>query len=157
MITLNLISEEEFQRGLKIWVKEYAEDKVKAGTWKEEVAFELSTNEFAKLLPKGRNSVDQHVLSIRDEENNRNIGVIWFGVYRNTEPFGAFIWDFRIDDKYRGKGYGRQTVEALDRKLREMGIGNVALHVFGHNEVAISLYKKMGFVVTDLMMAKKLD
>lgn len=28
------------------------------------------------------------------------------------------------------------------------------LHVFGHNKTAIELYKKIGYVVTDLIMAR---
>lgn len=117
----------------------------------------MSREEFTRLLPEGRNSPDQYIFTIRDDEREGNIGSIWFGVYRNSEPYGAFIWDFQIEEKFRGRGYGKQALMALDKLLREMKIGQVSLHVFGHNDIAISLYRKMGYEVTDLMMAKRIE
>jgi ribosomal protein S18 acetylase RimI-like enzyme len=37
-----------------------------------------------------------------------------------------------------------------------MGIQKVTLHVFGDNTVARSLYRKLGFVETNVVMAKSL-
>lgn len=38
MVSLVPISEQEFQRGLEAWILYYAEEKVKAGTWKKQDA-----------------------------------------------------------------------------------------------------------------------
>ncbi len=154
MIQLIPISNEDFEKDLKVWINEYAEEKVKAGTWPEEGSLERSEKEFSRLLPKGKDTPDQHILSIVDEAGTK-LGSLWFGVYRDTEPFGAFIWDIRLTENVRGKGYGKETMTALDNLLKELGIGKVTLHVFAHNEVAINLYKKMGYKTTDIMMAKE--
>jgi len=68
----------------------------------------------------------------------------------------AFIFDFVINEQYRGKGFGKKTLLALDEKLEKMGATSIALHVFGYNTTAFELYKKMGYKVTNINMRKKL-
>lgn len=155
MVKLSQITDEDLERDLQEWVEEYAEEKVKAGVWPHEGSIERSRKEFEHLLPQGKDTPDQYVMSVLDDSGTR-IGSIWFGVYRNTEPYGAFIWDFRISEQMRGRGYGKATLEELDKMLKEMNIGKLSLHAFAHNEVAVSLYKKMGFEITDLVMAKEI-
>lgn len=155
MVTLAEVSEEYFQKNLALWIKEYAEEKVKAGTWIQEGSFERSKDEFSRLLPNGKDTENQHIKGIV-VENGKTIGIIWVGVYYDTEPFGAFIWDFRIDEDSRGKGYGKDALNELYNLLKEMKISKLTLHVFAHNTVAVNLYKKMGFETTDIMMAKEI-
>jgi ribosomal protein S18 acetylase RimI-like enzyme len=57
----------------------------------------------------------------------------------------AFILDFVIDEEFRGKGFGKQTLVAMDDKLKSMNVKSVGLHVFGDNITAQEPYKKMGF------------
>ncbi|HSO28244.1 MAG TPA: GNAT family N-acetyltransferase, partial [Anaerolineales bacterium] len=71
-------------------------------------------------------------------------------------PPTAFIYDFVIDEAYRRRGYGRLALLALEDKAREMGIDQIALHVFGHNHAARALYESVGYQVTNLQMAKAL-
>jgi ribosomal protein S18 acetylase RimI-like enzyme len=68
----------------------------------------------------------------------------------------AFIFDFIIDEAFRGKGYGKQALAALDEKLISMNVDSVGLHVFGHNIVAQELYKKSGYEITNINMRKVL-
>ncbi|MGC8561928.1 MAG: GNAT family N-acetyltransferase [Thermoplasmata archaeon] len=62
-----------------------------------------------------------------------------------------------LSNKRRGKGSGREALLALDTFLIRMGKSKVSLHVFGHYEVAINLYKKSGYYVTDLVIPKNID
>lgn len=156
MISFGEISDEYFQKNLQLWIKEYAEEKVKAGVWIEQGSLERSRDEFTRLLPNGKNSENQHIKGILNENGNI-VGSIWFGVYLNLEPYGAFIWDFRIDEEFRGKGYGKDALVELNTLLKQMKIDKVTLHVFAHNTVAVNLYKKMGYEVTDLMMSKEIE
>lgn len=155
MVKLVPISEDYFQVCLHKWIVEYADEKVTAGAWKKDESLELSRDEFERLLPKGRDTPDQYVLSIVDE-SEKILGAIWFGVYRDTEPHGAFIWNFRLEENERGKGYSKLALSSLYKMLHDMDIEKLTLHVFSQNEIAVNLYKKMGFVVTDLMMAKEI-
>lgn len=59
--------------------------------------------------------------------------------------------------KRRGaRANGRETLRALDVALSELGQRSVSLHVFGHNEIAIELYKKSGYKTTNLVMSKEI-
>jgi hypothetical protein len=43
-------------------------------------------------------------------ENNNKIGVLWVQVKDQK----AFIYDFVIDETFRGKGYGKQALMAMN-------------------------------------------
>jgi ribosomal protein S18 acetylase RimI-like enzyme len=68
----------------------------------------------------------------------------------------AFIYDFYIFEPFQSKGYGKQSLVALDEEARKMNVTKIGLHVFGQNDRAFELYKKMGFLVTDITMSKTL-
>ena len=68
----------------------------------------------------------------------------------------AFIFDFVIDEEFRGKGFGKQALRAMDEKLKSMKVESVGLHVFGDNITAQELYKKVGFQITGIHMKKDL-
>ena len=149
MVKLETIQQEDFDRFLERGVREYAEDHVRNGNWPAEGALERSRKEFEHYLPDGIHSKDQYVWSILDEQNNK-LGVLWVQVKDRQ----AFIFDFIIDESFRGRGFGKQALAAMDEQLRSMNVESVALHVFGDNITAQELYKKMGFEVTGMHMKK---
>ena len=151
MVKLEPIQQDDFDRFLEHEIGEYANDHVRNGNWPAEGAFERSRKEFESLLPDGIHSKNQYVWSILDEEKNK-IGVLWVQVKDRK----AFIYDFIIDEAFRGKGYGKQALAAMDEQLKSMNTESVALHVFGDNIAAQELYKKMGFQITNIQMQKKL-
>ena len=51
---------------------------------------------------------------------------------------------------------GRKAMEAAEQWAREQGATRMALNVFGDNVVAQSLYRRFGFEVTSVNMAKNL-
>lgn len=89
------------------------------------------------------------------KEGGRKIGILWIEVKMDATPRRAFGYDFRIDEDFRGKGYGKQALAALDEVLKSMQVESMGLHVFGDNLTAQSLYRKMGFEVTGVHMRKK--
>lgn len=151
MIKLEPIEQEDFDRFLESEIGNYANEHVRNGNWSPEGALEKSRKEFESLLPDGPRSKDQYVWSIVDGENDK-IGVLWVEV-KNQQ---AFIYDFVIDETFRGKGLGKQALTAMDEKLKAMNVKSVGLHVFGDNVGAQELYKKMGFKITGLHMKKSL-
>ncbi len=56
----------------------------------------------------------------------------------------------------QAKHGNRQALLALDAKVKELGVGKIALNVFAHNHVAQALYEKMGFEITSFYMSKDL-
>ena len=151
MIKLEPLEQEDFERFLEREILGYAEDHVRNGNWPAEGALERSRKEFEHYLPDGIHSQDQYLYSLINE-NGEKIGVLWVQIKDRK----AFIFDFVIDEAFRGKGYGKQALAAMDEKLTSMDAESVELHVFGDNVVAQELYKKAGFQITGIHMRKTL-
>jgi ribosomal protein S18 acetylase RimI-like enzyme len=149
MVKLEPLQQDDFDHFLEREIHSYAEDHVRNGNWPAHGALERSRKEFEHYLPDGIHSPNQYLWSILNEEN-RKIGILWVQVKEGK----AFIFDFVIDETYRGKGYGKQSLQAMDERLKSMGAQSVALHVFGDNIPAQELYKKAGFEITGIHMKK---
>lgn len=50
-----------------------------------------------------------------------------------------------LDDSVKGRGYGRQLVEYLEKAALDMGFKQMYLETHSNLAVAIAMYKKMGF------------
>lgn len=149
-IQLRKMNAEEFAVFVTNGIKEYADDKVKAGTWLSEEALEKSKASFQELLPQQQETPNEHLLMIIDEEKATTIGSLWF----HQEQTKAFIYDFLIFEAYRNQGYGAKTLTALESYVKPLAIKEIGLHVFAHNQAAVHLYEKMGFQATDISMSK---
>ena len=68
----------------------------------------------------------------------------------------GFIYDVFIEERFRGKGYGKSLMLLLEEKARELGLKSLALHVFGSNHVARKPYESIGYEVTNVNMSKTL-
>lgn len=145
------MTEQEFLVYEKESIKSYAEDKIKAGNWSEETAMELSQEAFRNLLPQQTQTPDQHLFNIMSD-NEDVVGHLWFAVKDET----AFLYHIIIFDRFQGQGFGKQAMIALEEKVKEYKAKKLSLHVFGFNERAISLYKKIGYEITNLQMSKHL-
>ncbi|HCO69827.1 MAG TPA: N-acetyltransferase, partial [Mesotoga infera] len=99
---------------------------------------------------------NHELLSIIETDNNQTIGYLWLYVFPRMEKQG-FIYDFVIQKEYRGVGYGKASLGALEDYARKLGVENLSLHVFTHNAVAVALYKKMGYEVTSMNMSKQIS
>ncbi|WP_342437462.1 GNAT family N-acetyltransferase [Paenibacillus sp. FSL L8-0436] len=156
MIKLVQMDEMAFQFFWSQSTRDYAEDKIKAGAWDAETALRQSQEEMVRFLPKGLHTDGAYLYSVMETESNTQAGYIWFNVTEARTGREAFIYDIYIFEPYQGKGYGKQALHALDESAREMGVSKIGLHVFGQNNRAFELYKKMGYLVTDITMSKTL-
>lgn len=152
MLTLKNMDSTDFQRYLNYAIKNYAAEHVKAGNWSEEEAIEKSTNEYNNLLPEGEKTSNHKLFTIH--ANDQEVGVIWLGI-RSEEK--GFIYDINIWEGNQGLGYGKQAMKEIEVVGKSLGLKSIRLHVFGHNEVARSLYKKLGYIETDIVMEKILE
>jgi RimJ/RimL family protein N-acetyltransferase len=150
------MTEATYQAYLEVSVREYADDKIKAGNWQPEEALERSAQEFRKYLPDGIATQDNFLYDIEDEALGIKVGMIWLARFMpGTKPI-MFVYDFRIDEPHRRKGYGEQAMLAAEAQAKALGYDTIALHVFGHNHAARALYEKLGYEITNVNMAKKL-
>ena len=50
-----------------------------------------------------------------------------------------------VAKKYRGRGYGREMMDVIEEKLRNMGCPKVQLQVRNTNEAVIKYYEHLGY------------
>ena len=154
MTTLTPMTQSEFDAFLALAIPEYAVDNVRAGYWDEAEALEKSRKEFEMLLPKGLQSENHYLYTVYDGGNA--VGLIWMRANTDRPTKSGFIFDIRIDEKFRGKGYGKQAMLLIEEKARELGLKSIGLHVFAVNNVARSLYESIGYEISSLNMIKQL-
>ena len=145
MVELTPMTEEEFAPWLANAIHEYAQEHITGGRWTPENAMQESEKEFASLLPDGLRSKDNYLFSIVDHEVRR-VGYLWFAVQGPENNRHAFVFDFLVFEQYRRRGYGRQAFLALENEVKALGLHDIRLHVFGHNEADRDLYKQLGYV-----------
>lgn len=156
MVELVPMTPERFEAFLEFDIPDYAAVKVKSGNWSAAEALQRSRDEHNKLLPNGLATPGHHFYNIQDRESHEIVGVLWMAEHRDwAEPTG-FIYDIEIEERFRQRGYASQAMLALEEKARQLGLGTLALHVFGFNLVARHLYEKLGYEITNINMAKKL-
>ena len=131
----------------------YAEENVKSGHWAEGEALSKSEADFIALLPNGLDTAGHVLWSVVDAAGDE-VGILW--VATDRRPGYAFIYDIEMNPNQRGRGFGTAALLALDDWCRANGIASIGLQVFGHNQGAWQLYKRMGYVETSVQMEKRL-
>ncbi|NCP86380.1 MAG: GNAT family N-acetyltransferase [Anaerolineae bacterium CG_4_9_14_3_um_filter_57_17] len=154
MITLLPIEQDDYTIFYEREIVDYAHAKVAAGNWPADEALAKSRAEFESDLPDGPRTKNQFIFTIFEDEMRQKMGVLWVEVKMDAPHHPAFIFDFVIEEPFRGQGHGKKALLALDEKLQGLGAESVGLHVFGHNKIAFELYKKMGYEVTNIQMRK---
>ncbi len=135
-------------------VPAYAREKVRSGQWSEAEAPRLAHETFAKLLPNGLATPDQHLFTI--EHDGDAVGMVWIAARARGDERIAYVNDVVVFEGHRRRGYATWAFEALEREVRSLGLAGIALHVFGHNTAAIALYEKLGYAPTNINRYKRL-
>jgi GNAT superfamily N-acetyltransferase len=82
---------------------------------------------------------------ILDDETAAGYIVLCFGYSLEWLGRDAFVDEFYLREQYRGRGWGRRTMEFVEDAAREIGIRTLHLEVVQRNAGAFELYKKIGF------------
>jgi ribosomal protein S18 acetylase RimI-like enzyme len=89
--------------------------------------------------------------------DDRMAGYVWFGI--SERPFSGaqigWIYDILVLPEHRGKGVGEALMRHALKVSKERGFTQTGLMVNEKNEVAWSLYKKLGFHTEYQMMNRK--
>ena len=152
-VNLRPMSEDEFARWLPGARERYAADIARSGGGSdEEAARRKAIEDTERLFPGSRPSPDQFVFIV--EADGEDVGEFWF----SEQPTGLgrclWIYDIRIDERYRGRGYGRATMLSAETEARRRGYSRVGLNVFGGNDIARSLYQSLGYEENAIFMSK---
>ena len=151
------MNEQEFTQFYEQGILSYAEENVTAGRCKQEDAVEQSRLENERLLPQGRLTPDHDFYNIYCPNKKAIVGYLWTMVETKFNQRTAFVYDVKIKENYRRQGYGQVAFRALEKIAKQQGIQRIGRHVFGHNPGAQALYKKLGYGVTGINMAKDLS
>ncbi|MEU0532036.1 GNAT family N-acetyltransferase [Amycolatopsis tolypomycina] len=133
----------------------YAEAHVSAKSWPADGARQRAVDEYAALLPEGVATPGHHLYTART--GDQEIGMIWFAERAHGAGRIAYLYDIRVDADLRGRGHGEALMRAMEHEVRAAGLEAVRLQVFGNNAVARSLYRKLGYAETNVVMIKDLD
>lgn len=136
-------------------IQSFADDKQRTHGYAPDQALKLATDSIKGLLPDGPDSKDQHLFMVQDETGTP-IGQAWLAMKDDYGLRRCFIYEIEIHEQYQGAGFGRATMQALEKTARELGADALGLHVFSFNEPAQNLYRSLGFDVTGLSMEKAL-
>jgi ribosomal protein S18 acetylase RimI-like enzyme len=153
-IEFRKLSRKEFSKYRKVRFEDYAQDIARNYNRPiDDVRVEVK-KQVKQILNHGLSTQGHFLYNILERKSGEAVGLVWFKV--DEVKKSAFLYDILIHETYRGKGCGKKTLELLETKLRRMGIMQLGLHVFGHNQVAIKLYKTQGFYTASLNMQKDL-
>lgn len=155
-IALRMMSTNDYKKYLSDATKDYAEDKIAAGTWEKTEALQRAKESFESLLPAGKDTPEEYLYTIVDEQLDEKVGFLWVHLNKGKSISSFFIYDFIIFEPFRNLGYGKQTLACIEKIGKEFGVSKIDLHVFAHNKGAIHLYEKAGFIPTDISMSKQI-
>ncbi len=154
-VTLVPMSNEQFDQWQDRSVRSYADDLAKATGLLLEAALSRARDQFAALLPAGIGTEKTWIRLIVDEAGLR-VGDLWVGP--DGERAGvAFVYDIEILQERRGQGFGRAAMIAVESLVKEAGVTEIMLNVFGFNEPARRLYASLGYRVVATTMTKTID
>jgi GNAT superfamily N-acetyltransferase len=156
-LRLRPIRDEEFPAFVTESRRGYAEDIERHGGLPREEARRKAEADFAALFPDDRPAEGQTVLIVEDDGTGEAIGRVWFTIREQGERTSAWLYDITIDERVRGRGFGRESMQLLEDEVRRRGVPRIALNVFGGNERARSLYRSLGYAEASVWMSKELD
>ena len=134
----------------------YAEENVSSGRWSKVEAVARSREDFDSLLPNGLATPDHRLLEILDKEEGAVIGFLWYAIQRKHGSCSAYVFDIEIKPEHRRQGHALRALQALELDASKAGASSIGLNVFASNPGAQELYRKLGYVPTNVNMRKPL-
>ncbi|MEQ3551700.1 GNAT family N-acetyltransferase [Pseudonocardia nematodicida] len=154
-ITLRPLSRGEFDAFWSVQEVEYL-DAVRTAL-PEDTARAKVRDDLERLLPEGPDTPGHRLLGIEDELGDV-VGQVWLALTdpRTGSTEVAWLYQIRIEEPFRRRGYARAALRAVEGLARDAGAQQLGLNVFGANTAAIALYESCGYAVTTQQMARTL-
>ena len=147
------MTEAEYETWREAHREHLIEDKLRDQELSRQVAEQSTDAAFAQVLPRGIHSPDQFLFTLRDDQSNV-VGQLWFAERGVESHRTAYLYDIVIDERCRGRGYGRRAMELLEEEVARRNLHAIGLHVHAHNKVAKRLYDSQGYRETGTVMEK---
>jgi ribosomal protein S18 acetylase RimI-like enzyme len=101
----------------------------------------IKNNETIDIIENMLKNIRHDIVSVYKIEKGIFIGC-GFGV---IEKDFVGLFDIIVNEEFRGKGCGKEIVEAILAKAKEIGAKKAYLSVVNNNMIAKTLYEKIGF------------
>lgn len=158
MIRLTPMREEEYGAFYEYMILDYAEGLIRAGNALADVAVQVSKQQCAPVLTNALASPNQFFYLLHgDLPEATHVGYLWWGIREQYGIRTAVLYFIGVLQPYRRRGYATQALRLLEREVREQGLAEIRLYVFGHNTRARVLYEKVGYAPVSLTMAKQIE
>jgi ribosomal protein S18 acetylase RimI-like enzyme len=151
LLELKFMNQIDYETYLERAIPKIAIEYVESGVCSREQSMDYAKAIINDVLKDGLETKDQFLFQVL--KDGVSIGILWYGKRTEHE---AFIYDIELDEAYRGKGLGKQVMLLAENHAKQNGYTKMTLHVFGHNQTAISLYQKMGYITFSMHMSKEI-
>ena len=153
-VAIRPMRDDEFAVWLPLMRERYAADMVEQAGMSPDRATAKAEHDTERLFPGGVPAPQHSVYVI--EVDGESAGDLWLTEREETMEPCLFVYDITVDERHRGRGYGRAAMLFAEEEARRRGVDRVALNVFGGNEVARRLYRSLGYEENAVAMSKKL-
>ncbi|PKX81666.1 acetyltransferase [Pectobacterium peruviense] len=153
MVNLTDMTESDYPDYRQFFILEYAQDLQESRGYDAEKARAIATQSIDVALPQSTLTPANKLWCIHSLDNEDVIGYLWVILNGNS----AWISDFCLLPAWRGRGFGKASLAAMDVVVAALGINEVGLRVATGNSVAKALYEKQGFQITGFNMHKSLE
>ena len=146
-VILRKMKDYEYKNWMELSIKRQAEDRAFVN---DTLALdeELGLYDIVKhLLPGGKETFNHHFYSI-DYLDDKNCGFVWFGVIPGMPDDQIFIMDIFVDNFFRKKGIGKQSLILTHKIMKDLGYKFSVLNVLKDNK-AKKLYESLGYKVIE--------
>ncbi len=151
-VELRPMHEDEFEDWLPHVRDGYADGMVEHAGMSEEAARAKAADDTKMLFPDGKLVAEQSVYVL--EADGVSVGVLWVAERAVDGERALWIYDIEVNEEFRGRGYAREAMLHAEAEARRRGIHQVALNVFGGNEIARNLYRSLGYAERAVTMSK---
>jgi ribosomal protein S18 acetylase RimI-like enzyme len=135
------MTEAEFAGWRAEVVRGYAADIADAGAMTPDEGLQAAEAQTDEILPLGLTTPGHAFLCLC--AGGEVVATNWIQHHRT--PGVSWVYSVETREDQRGKGYGRAAMVIGERATLEAGDGYLALNVFGHNDIAVGLYRSMGY------------
>jgi GNAT superfamily N-acetyltransferase len=154
-VRLRAMRDDEFVAYLGPSLEEYARFVARNHAIPIATARARAASSTEQMLTAGLHT-DGHRFFVAEDETGAHVGDLWLGLRRLDGAEMVWVYDVRVDEERRGRGYGRLIMGSAEDLAREMGGERLGLNVFGDNERARRLYESLGYAEISRQMRKDL-
>lgn len=153
-VTARPMTPEEFTAWEDGAIAGYARSLITRGT-PQESALRAARASHARHLPHGLATEGAQLSHLVHEDEK--IGFLWVARFEmHPGQVVGYVFDVEVDERFRGRGYGRALMLQAERLTLAAGDTRLGLHVVTANTPALRLYESLGYEPTRHILTKPL-